>query len=77
LNVLADEPLQLQLRRAAATPEGRERLRERVNVEHRLAHHAQKQGRKARYLGLRNNLFDARRHAAVLNLDVAHARLAA
>lgn len=77
LNVLADEPLQLQLRRAAATPEGRERLRERVNVEHRLAHHAQKQGRKARYLGLRNNLFDARRHAAVLNLEVAHARLAA
>ena len=59
LNVLADEPLQLQLRRAAATPESREQLRERVKVEHRLAHHAQKQGRKARYLGLRNNLFEA------------------
>jgi len=37
LNVLADEPLQLQLRRAAATPESREQLRERVKVEHRLA----------------------------------------
>jgi hypothetical protein len=77
LNVLIDEPLQLRLRRAVATPEGRERLRERVKVEHRLAHHAKKQGRKARYVGLRSNLFDARRHAAVLNLEVAHARRAA
>lgn len=64
-----DERLQKKLRRALATPRGRERLRERVAIEHRLAHHARKQGHRARYLGLRNNLFDARRHAATLNLE--------
>lgn len=77
LNIHVDEPLQKKLRAAAATPEGRGRLRERVGVEHRLAHHAQKQGTRARYLGLRNNLFDSRRHAAVMNLEVANGRFAA
>jgi hypothetical protein len=76
MNVLPDEPLQRSLRRAIATPAGRGRLRERVAVEHRLAHHAQKQGRKARYIGLRNNVFDSRRHAAVLNLETAQLRAA-
>jgi hypothetical protein len=42
-----------------------------------LAHHAQKQGRFARYLGLRKNLLDSRRHAAIFNLEVLHARQAA
>ena len=77
LNIHVDEALQKKLRAAAATSKGRERLRKRVGVEHRLAHHAQKQGTRARYLGLRNNLFDSRRHAAVMNLEVANARTAA
>jgi hypothetical protein len=69
-----DERLQKKLRLAIATPSGRERLRERVEIEHRLAHHARKQGHRARYLGLRKNVFDARRHAATLNLE--HLQLA-
>lgn len=72
LHVLHDEPFQNKMRRAARTSEGRALFRQRVPVEHRLAHHARKQGRKARYFELRPNLFDARRHAAVLNLEVGH-----
>lgn len=64
-----DERLQKKLRLATATPRGRARLRERVKIEHRLAHHARRQGPRARYLGIRNNVFDARRHAATLNLE--------
>jgi len=67
--IAADERLQKKLRLALATPSGRERLRERVTIEHRLAHHARKQGPRARYRGLRRNVFDARRHAATINLE--------
>jgi hypothetical protein len=38
-------------------------------IEHRLAHHARKQGPRARYLGVRKNLFDSRRHAVTINLE--------
>lgn len=69
VTITDDEPLQKKLRLAIATPIGRECLRERVMIEHRLAHHACKQGDRARYLGLRNNVFDARRHAATVNLE--------
>jgi hypothetical protein len=69
VSIAADEPLQHELRRAIATPDGRARLRQRVMIEHRLAHHARKQGRRARYLGVRKNVFDARRHAATINLE--------
>jgi Transposase DDE domain/Transposase domain (DUF772) len=67
-----DEPLQHKLRLAIVKPEGRKRLRQRVAIEHRLAHHARKQGQRARYIGVRKNLFDARRHAATINLEVIH-----
>ncbi|MDI1450022.1 IS5/IS1182 family transposase, partial [Polyangium sp. 6x1] len=56
------------------TTKGREALRQRVGVEHRLAHLASKQGPRARYRGLRNNLFDLRSHAAMLNLEVIQRR---
>lgn len=69
VQIAEDEPLQHKLRMQIATPAGREYLRERVAVEHRLAHLARKQGPRARYLGTRKNLFDVRRHAAVLNLE--------
>ena len=69
ISIAADEPLQQKLRAEIATPEGRARLRKRVMIEHRLAHHARKQGPRARYIGVRKNVFDARRHAATINLE--------
>ena len=41
-----------------------------MKVEHGLATIQSRQGDKARYRGLRKNLFDVRRHAAVENLFV-------
>jgi Transposase DDE domain len=65
-----DEALLIELRQRQQTPEGRTKLRERVAVEHTLAHVGQWQGRRARYRGLRKNLFDLRRCAVVHNLHV-------
>lgn len=72
--IAPDELLQKKLRKAIATRRGREALRDRVRIEHRLSHHARKQGRRARYRGIRNNVFDSRRHAATINLE--HLQLA-
>jgi hypothetical protein len=58
----------------AATPQGRDRLRQRVAVEHRLAHTSRRQGRRARYLGARKNLFDLRRAAVIGNLEILQRR---
>ncbi len=65
-----DERLLAELRAAQQTPHGRAKLRERVKVEHTLAHIGRWQGRRARYLGQRKNLFDLRRVAVVHNLHV-------
>jgi len=65
-----DEALQKKLRRLQATPAGREKLRARVDVEHRLAHLSNRQGPRARYRGLRKNTFDLRRLSAIHNLEV-------
>jgi transposase len=65
-----DEELLAELRERQATPAGRARLRERVQVEHALAHIGHWQGRRARYRGTRKNLFDLRRAAIVSNLHV-------
>ena len=65
-----DERLLQELRERQQTPAGRAKLRERTAVEHTLAHISQWQGRDARYLGQRKNLFDLRRTAAVHNLHV-------
>jgi transposase len=64
------EALPAELRRRQHTPDGRAKLRERVAVEHALAHIGHWQGRRARYLGTRKNLFDLRRAAVVHNLHV-------
>lgn len=69
VQIAEDEALQQKLQEASASAVGREHLRKRVVVEHRLAHLARKQGPRARYRGTRKNLFDVRRHAAVLNLE--------
>jgi hypothetical protein len=65
-----DERLLVELRAAQQTPLGRARLRERVKVEHTLAHVGRWQGRRARYRGQRKNLLDLRRVAVVHNLHV-------
>lgn len=75
VRIALDEPLQKRLRALAASPVGRERLRERVRVEHRLAHLTRRQGRRARYRGLRKNLYDVRRAATIQNLEVLQHRL--
>jgi len=67
-----DEAMQQKFRKLQATSAGRERLRARVGVEHRLAHIAARQGPKARYRGIRKNVFDLRRAAAVANLETIH-----
>ena len=70
-----DERLQKKLRLGVRTRAGRAELRERVGVEHRLAHLANRQGPKARYLGTRRNLFDLRRLSSVQNLEVIARRM--
>jgi hypothetical protein len=71
------EFLQQRLRKLTKTRKGRARVRERVAVEHSLAHLGRRQGRRARYRGVRKNLFDVRRTAAVQNLEIVHRRLSA
>ena len=70
VSIHPDEALLAELRERQHTPEGRAELRERVAVEHALAHVGHWQGRRARYLGARKNLFDLRRVAVVHNLHV-------
>ncbi len=65
-----DEALLAELRERQLTPAGRAQLRERVAVEHALAHIGYWQGRRARYTGMRKNLFDLRRCAVIQNLHV-------
>jgi hypothetical protein len=65
-----DERLLVELRARQQTAAGRAKLRERVAVEHSLAHIGHWQGDRARYLGERKNLFDLRRVAVVHNLHV-------
>jgi len=76
VSISENERLQQRLRKQVATPAGRARLRERTGIEHRLAHIARKQGRRARYIGVRKNVFDLRRAATVLNLEVLQRRTA-
>ncbi|MGH3089306.1 MAG: IS1182 family transposase [Rubrobacteraceae bacterium] len=70
VSVHPDERLLAELRERQKTSEGRAKLRERVEVEHSLAHIGQWQGGRARYVGERKNLFDLRRSAVVHNLHV-------
>lgn len=72
IRIASDEALQQRLRRLSATPAGRARIRERVPVEHRLAHIASRQGDRARFRGVRKNTFDLRRAASLQNLEAAH-----
>jgi transposase len=70
VSIHPDEALLQELRERQQTPQGRAQLRERVAVEHALAHVGHWQGRRARYRGVRKNVFDLRRCAVVHNLHV-------
>jgi hypothetical protein len=70
VSIHPDEALLIELRERQQTPQGRAQLRERVAVEPTLAHVGRWQGRRARYRGLRKNLFDLRRCAVVHHLHV-------
>ena len=75
ISIADNEPLQKRLRKLAATRAGRERLRQRVPVEHALAHAGRRQGRRARYRGCRKNLYDWRRAATITNLEAIQREL--
>jgi hypothetical protein len=65
-----DEALVQEVRERQQTPQGRAQLRERVAVEHALAHVGHGPGRRARYRGVRKHVFALRRCAVVHNLHV-------
>jgi hypothetical protein len=65
-----DEALWQEWRDRQQTPPGRATLRERVAVEHALAHMGRGQGRRARSCGVRKNVCDLRRCAVVHNVHV-------
>ncbi len=67
VSIHPDEALLAELRQRQQTPEGRKILRERVAVEHTLAHIGRWRGRQARYCGTPKNLFDLGRCAVVHN----------
>jgi hypothetical protein len=75
IHVAADEQRQQRLRQRQATSKGRQRLRTRTGIEHRLAHLAARQGPVARYSGIRKNLFDLRRMAVIQNLETIQRRI--
>ena len=77
VRIREDEPLQHRLRKLVGTKKGRARLRNRIPVEHHLAHIVQRQGRCARYFGARVNLFDLRRAATLQNLETIQRKMAA
>ena len=71
ISIHAQEPLLQRLAVAKKTTEGRKKLRQRVPVEHSLAHICNRQGRRARYVGVDKNIFDLCRYAVIENLFAA------
>ena len=69
VSIAADEARQRKYRALQQTGPGRAHLRRRTAVEHALAHIAARKGLRARYVGVRKNLFDLRRAAAIQNLQ--------
>jgi hypothetical protein len=70
--IAENESLQQRLRKQIQTSAGRQALRERTMIEHKLAHISQRQGNNARYVGIRKNTFDLRRASAIQNLETLH-----
>lgn len=76
IHIAKDEPLQKKLIELQRSPAGRAQLRRRTGIEHRLAQITRRQGRRARYIGVRKNLFALRRTAAIENLLVIQRKAA-
>jgi hypothetical protein len=76
VSIASDERFQQRMRKKMRTKRGRQQFRDRVGVEHRLAHISQRQGNRARYCGTRKNLYDLRRAAAIQNLETAQRKAA-
>ena len=72
ISIGKDEALQKRFRKLQETEPGRAALRKRTAVEHALAHIAARKGYRARYIGVRKNLFDLRRASAIQNLESVH-----
>lgn len=72
VSIADDESRQRRFHALQRSPAGRAQLRQRVAVEHSLAHIAARKGNRARYIGTRKNLFDLRRAAAIQNLESVH-----
>ena len=72
VSISVDENRQRKFRKLEQTKPGRALLRKRTYVEHALAHIAARKGYRARYVGVRRNLFDLRRAAAIQNLEGIH-----
>ena len=70
--IAVDEDRQKEFRKLQQSKSGRAQLRKRTSVEHALAHIAARKGHRARYIGVRRNLFDLRRAAAIQNLEGIH-----
>ncbi len=71
ISIHAQEQLHQELAARKTTPEGRAELRERVPVEHSLAHICNRRGRRARYIGVDKNIFDLCRYAVIENCFAA------
>lgn len=72
VSIALDEAGQKKFRKLQETIAGRVELRRRTAVEHALAHIAARKGNRARYVGVRKNLFDLRRAAVIQNLEAIH-----
>ena len=69
LSIHVHEDLLQRLTVLPSSAEGRAQLRERVDVEHGLAHVSQRQGNQARYNGTRKNTYHLRMVCAIQNLE--------
>ena len=76
VHIAKGEKHQRDSREMMKTKSGRARFHERTPIEHRLAHIANRKGPRARYRGVRKNLFDLRRTAAVQNLETTQRAVA-
>ncbi|MCA9570524.1 MAG: transposase, partial [Myxococcales bacterium] len=71
ISIHPQEDLLQELAVRKTRSEGRAELRERVPVEHSLAHICNRQGRRARYRGIDKNILDLCRYAVIENCFAA------
>jgi hypothetical protein len=71
ISIHSQEEMLIDFKQYTATTEGRADARDRVKVEHALASICNREGPRARYLGIRRNEFDLNRTAMISNLHIA------